>query len=294
MNSKKRMRNNFFYMFLYIFFLCIFSLFRSNLNDQAIKVEKTIPILTMAEQSTNFFSENFNNFLDFFYSKKYLLNKISLLEEELDSIKNENITKTSEMVNNKDVIVSEKIFQDFTSIYDSLVLDKGSKDGVELGNIVFDSEYNAIGKIQKVNEKNSIAILFSKSGERVEGVVYENKVETYINHSEHSDLQDLETENSSSNEFVDENKNNLELENYHNNIGILVDLYGYGGGDFISNVPGNIKISRGSKVYLASDESKYLGEIVNIEKEEASYYQKLFIRGYYNTRINIHFYIEKQ
>ena len=290
---KKRMRNNFLYIFLYIIFISIFPFLRNNLNNKDIKVDKSIPILVSVEKSTNFISNNFNSILYFFYSKKYLLNKISSLEEQVASINNENIIKENKTSADKNIIVSKKIFQDFTSVYDNIILDKGLKDGVELGNIVFDSRNNAIGKIVKVNELTSTAVLFSKSGEIVEGVIYGDKGESTTNYLEDSNSGDLNIENGSTTISQDE-YNHTGNEKHYDKPGILIDLYGYGGGDFISNIPENIVVSTGSKLYLAIDESKYLGEVVEIEKGDASYYQKLFIRGYYNTRINTFFYIEKQ
>lgn len=145
-----------------------------------------------------------------------------------------------------------------------------------------------------MNLTTSVVTLFSKNKEKVEGVIKaEYGKDTLDNLTQIKILENTLKQATSSENNEAEIKSSSNLSKKSNEAeSILIDIYGYGGGDFMAEIPGNIKVEVGSQVYLAEDESKLLGEVVKVEKKDASYYQRLLIRGYYNTRINNTYYIE--
>ncbi len=242
--------------------------------------------------------------MDYFYSRKYLLAEINKLQEDLLQEKDKNIIKENLIQNNKEIIIAKKIFTDFTSVYDTILINKGAQDGIDEGDFVFIDENKIIGKISKVNKNSSLITLFSKNKEKVEGIVNAVKNQNTVLYTKEDtgvgkgeDIDNLNTENKIENStntvLLDKDNENINPKIVKNGTNILIDLFGYGGGDFIANVPGNIEVAIGDIVYFGIDESKYLGEIVSIDRQDASFYQVLLIRGYYNTRQNDNYYILK-
>lgn len=48
--------------------------------------------------------------------------------------------------------------------FDTILIDRGSADGVKVGDLVFASRKNAIGRIEKVQKGSSVVLLYSKAG----------------------------------------------------------------------------------------------------------------------------------
>lgn len=314
LRSKKKFQHNILFIVIYLVFLFSFPLLRNYFNVNDIKLGAPETVLVAADSSTNFVSKVFSNFFGYFSYKKDLLNKITKLEEDLKLVKDEKII--GDITQSQDKIVAKKISSDFTKIYQTILLNKGSRDSVIDDSLVFIYPNKAVGIIESVSEKTSLVSLFSKDKNEVEGSVLlrdlnkiqddnknetENQIETFTSSSSIIDTISTATTSatsassstSSSSLSFFSNDINIDISTPINSSkSILINFVGYGGGDFVAKIPENIKISTGTLVYLARDESKVLGEIVKIEKQEAAFYQILFVRGYYNTRENSDYYID--
>lgn len=304
--KKSYIRLNIFYIISFIIFLIIFPFLRNYLNGNELSVNKGAIFLNLANKSTGAAFDSFNGLLGYFYSKKYLLNEIDRLKNELNSKEINSIIENNteeknlsnhdyDNDNDMNIVVAKKIFSDFTTIYDTILLNKGVDSGIKENNLVFVNDNSAVGEVSKVYKNTSLITLFSKNKEKVEGVIIANKNQNTVLLTNFTDLQEEnKNEENSSSLNLHSDLNNLDnLKALEKGSSILIDLYGYGGGDFISYIPNNIEISTGTKVYLAIDESKILGEVVDIEKPDASFFQVLIIRGFYNTRKNDNYYILK-
>lgn len=295
LGKKRNVKWNIFYIVFYIIFLFFFPLLRNYLSGNEFSINKGAAVLNATDKFTDVALNSFEGVVGYFSSRKYLLSEVDRLKDELIKERSKNTVDKNLIENNAEIIIAKKIFTDFTTIYDTILIDKGSQDGVYEGDMVFVYENNVVGKISKVNKNSSLVTLFSKDKEKVEGVINASKNQNTVLEIELTDSQELEKG------LVDETENILsEISNedispkaINKGSSILIDLFGYGGGDFVSYVPGNVEVSTGTIVYLAADESKYLGEIVSVEKQDASFYQILLIRGYYNTRQNDDYYILK-
>lgn len=285
------LRKNVFYIALYLIFLLSFSFLRNSfsvdLNKETANIGSASRVLYAADRSTNFFSNLFTNLGRYFYFKKSLINQIEDLKSQLEIERNQNVL-TKEDPNNKNLItVGKKIFSDFTNIYDTILLDKGYIHGVSKGDMVFIYPNKLIGEVGDVDETNSVVDLFSKDKNRIEGVLKTSKAIDIIKNTDNEVVSTSST--SSSTPAI--------LESHVETISgrpssIIIDVYGYGGGDFIAKIPENILVATGTIIYSAEDESKVVGEVVKTEKQDASFFQILLIKGYYNTRENNDYYIK--
>lgn len=309
--SKKRIKLNILYIFLFLVFISFFPYLKKTFGNNNQTQNKAVFILVLADRFSESLVTNFSKLRGYFVSQRVLTKQVEELQKELATPRMK--FASSRSLNNQlagqtnQFIVAQKIFSDFTNLYDTLLLNKGSQAGVREGDIVFINESEAIGQISQVSLNTSLVTLFSKSKEKVEGVILttgsENTslVESSKNTQAGTQLINggEEVASSSTTTLRVGGLSTLPIETTSSRVNsrksnILIDVYGYGGGDFISEIPANISLGEGAKVSLAIDESRLLGEVVKIEKKDASFYQKLFIRGYYNTRENDNYYIDKQ
>ena len=303
--EKKYFRNNFIFILIFIFFFLCFSKIKFFFNSST--KEKNTPefflysINNGIENSFDFFS----GIGDYFTSKKRLLKQVEELQNEIErqkyysiidsstsslfeagiqDLSSKNISNKNKSILDKDLpVIAKKIFSDFTSIYDTVLLDKGFSSGVKKGDIVFFYPNLLIGQIDTINPNTSLVVLYSKDKNKIEGVI---KVSKNSNKKTEMDNSSSSIQNSSS------SKNIILLQDrFINTSNVLIDLYGNGGGDFIATLPGNLEVSTGTIIYLSNDESKALGEVVKVEKQDASFYETVLIKGYYNTRSNDDYYI---
>ena len=132
-----------------------------------------------------------HNFSSYFISKNNLL-------KENDILKNKNLELESKLVNyqslenenlnlkellgrlgeNHTYILATILAKPNTTLYDTLVLDVGSKDGILVGDIVFAYGNIPLGKVSEVYAKNSKVTLFSSSGEKTNAII--SSTNTYI------------------------------------------------------------------------------------------------------------------
>lgn len=115
----------------------------------------------------NFFYVNFEKFPKFFSDKNYLIAKNDALSEELNRVRlvdinleilkeeNRRLRKELELKPNFDFIASTVIAKPPQIPMDSLFLDKGTNDGLKLGDQVFLSENILIGRIVLISDKTA-------------------------------------------------------------------------------------------------------------------------------------------
>jgi phage repressor protein C with HTH and peptisase S24 domain len=154
-----------------------------------------------------------------------------------------------------------------------------------------------IGQIESINSNTSLLSLYSKDKNKIEAVLKASRDDSVVSKpqtgvgstSTSTSIDNSSSTLSFSSSTIFNSNNDIRISATSRNI--IIDIYGNGSGDFFVSLPDNIRVSTGTIIYLASDESKALGEVVKVENEEASFYQKVFIKGYYNTRINDNYYI---
>lgn len=138
------------------------------------------PVLVLG----NNIGEKFKNFGSYFVFKShlYLQNENLLLSVKsndarmanYDSILSENIS-LKEILGRKNekshIVLSAILSKSDRSAYDTLIIDVGSENQVEIGNIVFAFGSIPIGRVEIVYKNSSEVTLFSKYGERTQAIV---------------------------------------------------------------------------------------------------------------------------
>ncbi|MEN9338367.1 MAG: rod shape-determining protein MreC [Candidatus Parcubacteria bacterium] len=269
--ESKRLKVNIIFIIIFILFVFSFSSLKyflgSNRDTNSNKINESGVFLKKLNDTASKIYNFFPQMGVYFSSRNSLVKERDLLKIEIENQK-EKIVELSESqrgsleqdaslasssnvidIGNKNTISAKPIFKDFTSIYDTLLLDKGFVDGVEKGDKVFLYPNLAVGEIESIDRNTSLLKLFSKN---------ENKVEV---------LMKNEKENT------------------------ILDIYGIGSGDFYAELPESMEISPETILYLLSDDRKAVGIVSRVEKREASFFQDVLIKGYYNTRTSHTFYI---
>lgn len=134
----------------------------------------------------DWFSRGFNNIEFYFDSKKELSNQNVLLNEENLSLKakledysileNENeelknILNRTKKINN--YVLANILTKPNRSLYDSVILDIGKKDSLEIGDMAYAYGEIPVGKISEVYENSSLLTFFSSPGLKTEGFINE-------------------------------------------------------------------------------------------------------------------------
>lgn len=73
-----------------------------------------------------------------------------------------------------------------------------------------------------------------------------------------------------------------------------ISLIGDGGGNYIANVPKESNFTLGESVMYKSDQTMYLGNIVDIKNDPQDTFAKVYIRGAYNPLKSNIFYVDKE
>ncbi|MBU4536874.1 rod shape-determining protein MreC [Patescibacteria group bacterium] len=187
--SKNNKKNNFIKNgFIFIFFFLLILLFiygkLSFLNKPLNFVVK--PLSSFKTNSTNWVRD----FIYFLDSKKDLVEENKLLREKI--IKNELalvnkkilLEENSSLKNllgmvdsDSKLILANIILKPGLSIYNSLILDVGTNNGINIGDRVFAGDI-IIGEIEEVFNKSSKAKLYSFPKDKIEVVVGFNKILT--------------------------------------------------------------------------------------------------------------------
>ena len=123
------------------------------------------------------------NIVSFFKSKAYYVNHINELEENIERLENTVALYEGELVENSikiqnheeefgaASIVAHPLIHDIGSIYSTVILSKGYRDGVDEGMIVYIRGMQPVGYISKIHDKTSEMFLFSSPKNKLEGVI---------------------------------------------------------------------------------------------------------------------------
>lgn len=119
----------------------------------------------------------FSYFSHFFYLKSSLIKENQLLKDELGNLRlnkidyevlfkeNEELRAKMGMKSTKAKLISNILSKPPQSRFDTFVISNGSKDGINVGNLVYISDSVVVGKISDVYDTTAIVKLFSTSGE---------------------------------------------------------------------------------------------------------------------------------
>lgn len=225
---------------------------------------KIFPVL---EPAAIFYGDSKTSFIKipsalstYFSSRSLLAEKNRALELDVERLENELAEKDEiikennfiqENVSDKpsSVLVMYPIMRDITTMYSTVLLSKGFKDGVEENDMVYIRGRNPACVIYSVSDKTSLCKFLSASGVVTEGV----------------------TSSSS----------------------IVLSLSGNGGGSFIADIPRGTDVTIGDTVYLASDKTMELGNIVDVNRDDQATSWKVYIRSMYNPVTSSVFYLKK-
>jgi cell shape-determining protein MreC len=116
-------------------------------------------------------------------SKQFLIKKVVAMQTTLDAknasltelsiLQAENIALKAELGREDSIkgILARIIVPPNRSLYDTIILDAGSKDGISAGQEVYAFGSIALGTISQVNENSSTVSLFSSPGRQTSGTV---------------------------------------------------------------------------------------------------------------------------
>lgn len=172
-NNKFKKGSLFLFVLLILVGILFFRPFSVSVRYLASKLSSLFPISSLSS---------------WLHTKSYLIEENQRLKESLleansklfdrDIILEENLKyKKLDESNKEDSIVSPVLLRPGFSPYDTIVLGKGSLDGVNLGASVYFNSL-AIGEISEVGDKMSKATLFSSSGKTFPVNINNNKLET--------------------------------------------------------------------------------------------------------------------
>ena len=180
--DKKAQRTKFFKIAFCVIILIILFYFRSGIFNGLSYVAGGLfrPILILG----NNVGEKFGNLGAYFTSKNslYLQNQTlqsQLNEEEMrmanyNSISDENIG-LKEILGRKNektsMVLATILSKPNQSIYDTLVVDVGAKQGIKIGDTVFAFGNIPVGRISEIYPSSSRIILFSNAGEKTQAII---------------------------------------------------------------------------------------------------------------------------
>lgn len=209
------------------------------------------------------------NFLD----KENLLNETIFLQDKNIKLQNElenlklsvsNSVLTEEFVKSgeADIVKANRITPKASFIYNNILLNKGFKDGVKDGNLVFVSGLLPIGKIKEVFSDSSNLELFSAKN---------NKLECYV----HLNRDSVGENGATSNDTLN------------------IEVYADGAYNFVTEIPDSAALSLGDKVYLREFSNYYIGTIKSIEYKDSEKINIIYIKSNLDPNKNYDFYIKK-
>ncbi|MFA5932021.1 MAG: rod shape-determining protein MreC [Candidatus Paceibacterota bacterium] len=180
--DKKIKRKKLFNVALGVVFLAVLFYFRSGVFDGFSAVSQTIfhPVLVLETS----IGGKFKDTISYFISKSSLYTenqnlKSQLNAEELrmanyDSIANENVS-LKEILGRKNekvsMVLATILAKPNRSVYDSLLIDAGTEEGIKIGDIVFALGDIPVGRVDLVYKNSSKVVLFSNSGEKTQAIV---------------------------------------------------------------------------------------------------------------------------
>lgn len=180
--DKKIQKKKFFKIAIGVIVFIILFYFRSGIFGGLSYAAGAVfrPVLILGNNS----GEKFGNLGSYFASKNSLDAENEKLKSQIsenkarisnyDSLVAEN-TSLKEILGRKDtksaMILSAILSKPNQSIYDTLVIDAGIKQGLQTGDTVFALGNIPIGRIAEIYDNSSKVILFSNPGEKTQGVI---------------------------------------------------------------------------------------------------------------------------
>lgn len=140
------------------------------------------------KQSFAVFPEFFRTYIT---SHKTLVARQKALELEIETLENKIAEQDARIRQNNDIfslsyegqltgttmpLVMYPLMQDITKLYSTVLLSKGFKDGVDIGDIVYLRGNQAVCTIKEVYTSSSLCLLFTSSGITTEGVTSSSSI----------------------------------------------------------------------------------------------------------------------
>ena len=183
--DKKIQRNKISKIALGVVFLIILFYFRSGIFNVTSKVSAVIfhPILVLGDNTL----EKLSEVGSYFVSKNYLYNQNQKLQAEVsfddarmanyDSVVADNAS-LKETLGRKDpkmvMVLAAVLAKPNQSLYDTLLIDAGTGEGIKVDDVVFALGDVPIGRISDVYQSSSKVILYSNPGETTGAVISGN------------------------------------------------------------------------------------------------------------------------
>ena len=185
--DKKIKRKKFFYIVFFVAILLILFYFRLGIWNSLALLSHTVfrPILILG----NNVGEKLEKAGSYFISKNSLylenenlkskLGKWEMRNSNYNSVLNENVS-LKEILGRKNekipMILAAILSKPNQSLYDTLVIDAGQRQGLQIGDLVFALGNIPIGRISNIYPNSSKVILFSNPGEKTSVVVLDKNV----------------------------------------------------------------------------------------------------------------------
>ncbi|MBU0999049.1 rod shape-determining protein MreC [Patescibacteria group bacterium] len=180
--DKKIKRKKFFKIVLGVVFLVILFYFRSGILGGLSNVSQIIfrPVLVIGHN----LGEKFKNLGIYFASKNFLFQQNQSLQFKLSEAEMKMINYNAvvadnvnfrEILNRKNdkinMVLSAILSKPNQSVYDTLVIDAGTMEGIKIGDLVFSLGNLPIGRVDSVYENSSKVILFSNPGDKTQAII---------------------------------------------------------------------------------------------------------------------------
>jgi hypothetical protein len=184
-----------------------------------------------------------------------------------------------------ELIDANSVFGTHTILYDNLILDKGSVDGVHDNALVFGAGLLPVGYIQKSYINSSECVLLTTykiETKAVVSVIDTQKSDTTVTTNSIGSTTDATNTNQQASVIKTSKQKDMN-----------VTLIGDGAYGYYAILPESIQIATGTKLYLESNSNYSLGEVVSQIKNENEKVQKILVRSNFSPTSHTHFYIEK-
>lgn len=256
--DKKIKRKKFLNIALSVIVLIILFYFRSGIFNGFSSVSQVIfhPILIAG----NNVGEKFKSVGSYFLSKNYLYNQNQKLQAQVDFNNARNSNYDSVLAENaslKEILnrKSEKATMTLAtilskpnqSIYDTLVIDAGIKQGINEGDIVFAQGNVPIGLVSLVYDNSSKVTLFSSTGEKTQ-VVASSKLASPAGGD------------------------------------VFLELIGRGGGNFEMILPRDFTLQQGDQVVMPGIYPYVLAEVVTTISDLRDPFKKVLLTSLVNIQ----------
>ena len=217
-----------------------------------------------------------------------LKNRISELEIVL---KNASITEDFLQQGLTELIDANSVFGAHTVLYDTILLDKGTTDGVRDNALVFSAGLLPVGYIQKSYIDSAECTLLTSYKTETKAVIAVTDIEKSIK------MNTLNTATSTNNSTTENSSTTYpeieKVSSHPKDRDMNLTLIGDGAYGYYAILPDSIQIATGTKLYLESNVNYLLGEVVSSIKNKNEKVQKIIVRSNFSPTSHTHFYIEK-